>query len=47
MSAVQPDRLSAAFEALNAARKERRDEETRNLQAARDRESHFDKIVAK
>jgi hypothetical protein len=44
MSAVQPDRLSAAFEALNAARKERRDEKARNLQTARDRTSHFDKI---
>jgi hypothetical protein len=44
MSAVQPDRLSAAFEGLNAARKERTDEKARNLQAARDRKSHFDKI---
>jgi hypothetical protein len=44
MSAVQPDRLSAAFEGLNAARQERRDEKARNLQAARDRKSHFDKI---
>jgi hypothetical protein len=44
MSAEQPDRLSTAFEALNAARKESRDEKARNLQTSRDRKSHFDKI---
>jgi hypothetical protein len=44
MSAQRPDRLSAAFEALNAARKKSRDEKARNLQTSRDRKSHFDKI---
>ncbi len=44
MTAEQPDRLSAAFEALNAARKESIDEKARNLQTSRDRKSHFDRI---
>lgn len=44
MSAETPDMLSAAFEALNAARKESRDEKARNLQTSRDRISHFDRI---
>jgi hypothetical protein len=45
MSAEQLDRLSAAFEALNAATKESRDEKARNLQTSRDRKSHFDTIT--
>jgi len=44
MSAETPDRISAAFEALNAARKESRDEKARNLQTSRDKKSHFDRI---
>lgn len=47
MTAEQPDRLSAAFEALNAARKESIDEKARNLQTSRDRKSHFDRISTK
>jgi hypothetical protein len=47
MSAQQLDRLSAAFEALNAARKESRDEKARNLQTSRDRKSHFHRISTK
>lgn len=44
MSAEQRDRLSIAFEALNAARKESIDEKARHLQTLKDRKSHFDKI---
>ena len=44
MSAEQRDRLSAAFEALNVARKERREEKARNLQTSKDKKSHFDRI---
>jgi hypothetical protein len=44
MSGKQRDRLSAAFEALNAAREESKDEKARNLQTSRDRKSQFDKI---
>jgi hypothetical protein len=41
MSAETPDRLSAAFEALNDARKESRDEKARNVQTSKDRKSTF------
>jgi hypothetical protein len=44
MSVKQRDRLSTAFEALNAARKESIDAKARNLQTSKDRKSHFDRI---
>ena len=47
MSAKTPDRLSAAFKALNAARKESRDEKARNLQTSKDRKARFDTISTK
>ena len=44
MSVKKRNRLSTAFEALNAARKESIDEKARNLQTSRDRESQFASI---